>query len=637
MCGIAGFVNLDRAPGDPGIVERMTHAIRHRGPDDRGLVMFSLSSGAIGEIGGPAAPARLEGGLGFQRLKILDLSEQGHQPMMNADRTVMLAFNGEVYNAFDYTAELAAAGYRFHSKTDTEVLLYLYERYGLDGMLSRLNGMFAIVVADFRTRELHIVRDHFGIKPMYWTLAGRSLLFASEAKAFLAHPAFKAEVDASHVDEYLAFRYVSGEASLLKGVQQLRPGHRLRVSGDEVTVHRYWEVPDHPEKAALSDADVLERLDQVLRRSVRSQLLSDVKVGCQLSGGIDSSLVSVFARSHFDADMDTFSVVFDDPAYSEDRWVSQVAAAVRSDSHQFTFSEDFFFDTLNRASWHMDQPISHPNSLGIWLLARESRPLVTVLLSGEGADEVFGGYARHYYANLRPALSPWAGLLKHVPGVGPRFDRQFGGDAVETFINASTFQQPGEVAQVRRGAGTVAARDRRRAIFAEGQADHLSNCLKYDMQTYLVDLLVRQDKMTMAHGLENRVPFLDREVVELARQLEARQLVGDSLPFGNARTQGTKVALKRLARRTFDDDFVYRPKSGFSLPLAKYFASARAEALMEEQWLPGMRARGLVDADAVRARWKTLPGAGDGAAEALWIAVALEIWAQQCVDGLGHS
>ncbi len=639
MCGIAGFLNLDAAPADPGVLDRMTRRLQHRGPDDRGLMLFSLASGAVSAIapGADTLPAALEGGLGFQRLKILDLSEHGHQPMLNADRTIMLAFNGEIYNAFDFTAELEAAGYRFRSKSDTEVLLYLYERYGLDGMLERLNGMFAIVIVDLRSRELHIVRDHFGIKPVYWTMAGSTLLFASEAKAFLSHPSFRAEIDEAHVDEYLNFRYVSGDASLLKGVKQLRPGHRLRLAGGAVTIHRYWQLPDHSEKSSLSDADALEQLDSVLRRGVKAQLLSDVKVGCQLSGGIDSSLVSVFARSHFGADMETFSVVFDDPHYSEDRWVSEAAVAARADSHRFMFSEGFFFDTLERASWHMDQPISHPNSLGIWLLARGARPLVTVLLSGEGADEVFAGYTRFHYAHFRPTSTIWAGLLRHLPGVGRRITRQFGGEPVNTFIAASSFQSPDEVTRIRPTANLTPALDRRRALFAEGQSDHLSNCLKYEMQTYLVDLLVRQDKMTMAHSMENRVPFLDRDVVEFARQLEARHLVGESLSLRDSRMRATKVVLKQLARRTFSDPFVYRPKSGFSLPLEKYFATTRCEALMEEQWLPGMRRRGLVDADAVRANWKALPGSGIGAAEALWIAVALEIWAGQVVDGRGRE
>jgi len=633
MCGIAGFINLDRAPADPAVLARMSDLIRHRGPDDRGLVTWSLADGMAREVSGDTGAVRgADSGIGFHRLKILDLSEHGHQPMMNADRSVMIAFNGEVYNAFDFTRELEAAGFRFRSRSDTEVVLYLYEHYGLEGMLERLNGMFAIVIADFRSREVHVVRDHFGIKPIYWTRAGAALLFASEAKAFLGHPAFQPAVDPALVDEYLAFRYVSGDQSLLKGVKLLRPGHRLRIHDGAVTVHRYWQVPDTPDKTPRSSDAAVDGLDQVLRLSVKSQLLSDVKVGCQLSGGIDSSLVSVFARAHFGADMDTFSVVFDDPRYSEDRWVSQAAAAARADSHRFMFSDGFFHDTLDRASWHMDQPISHPNSLGIWLLAQGARNRVTVLLSGEGADEVFGGYTRFHYAQMRPKISPWVGVVSWAPGIGTRLERQFGGDPVDSFIMASLFQRPEQVQRLRPEADFSAAMAGRRAIFAEGQADHLSNCLKYEMQTYLGDLLVRQDKMTMAHSLENRVPFLDRRVVDFARTLPPRDLVGESLSLRDGRMRATKVVVKQLARRTFDDAFVYRPKAGFSLPLARYFGQPRFETLMEERLLPGMRARGLVDAAVVRQMWKALPTARPGADESLWISVALELWAQQMVD-----
>ena len=616
MCGLAGFVNVDGAPADAGVLAAMTRAIRHRGPDDRGQLRLSLRRGEI--VAG--ADATADAGIGFHRLKVLDLSGQGHQPMVNPAGTVVIAFNGAVYNAFDFKPELEAAGFRFRSKTDTEVLLYLYERHGLDGMLDRLNGMFAIVIADLRSQEIHIARDHFGIKPLYWAQAGSSVLFASEAKAFLAHPAFAAAVDEDHVDEYLAFRYVAGEASLLKGVRQLRPGHRLRITPDGVTTTRYWSIPDGAEKARLTRDEAIDRFDELMRRSVGSQLLSDVTVGCQLSGGIDSSLVTVFACSHAGARLKTFSVVFDDPRFSEDRWISEAAATARAESHRLTFSEASFTGPLERAAWHMDQPISHPNSLGIWQLAREARERVTVLLSGEGADEVFGGYTRFCDAHRLPD---------------------------EAFIRTTQYQPASKLARLRPAADLAPALARRAALFHEGGGDHLSNCLKYDMQTHLVDLLVRQDKMTMAHGLENRVPFLDRRVVDFARSLSAEHLVAGTVPpsrsppsprlrwagaLGEGGMRSTKIVVKALARRTFDDAFVYRWKSGFNLPLSQYFRSEAFTELLEDQLLPGMKRRGLVSEPAVRALWRRSLSA-PALTEPFWIPVALELWAQQVVDG----
>ena len=398
------------------------------------------------------------------------------------------------------------------------------------------------------------------------------MLFASEAKAFLAHPAFTAAIDEDHVDEHLAFRYVAGEASLLKGVRQLRPGHRLRIAPDGVTTTRYWSIPDGAEKARLTREEAIDRLDALMRHSVASQLLSDVKVGCQLSGGIDSSLVTVFARSHFGAGMDTFSVVFDDPKFSED----PLDPRGGRDRASREPSIHVFRSVVHRPARAGD--VAHgsadqPSQFARPLAARpQARDRVTVLLSGEGADEVFGGYTRFADAHQQPA---------------------------EAFIQATQFQPASKLARLRPSADLAPALARRMAIFNEGGGDHLSNCLKYDMQTYLVDLLVRQDKMTMAHGVENRVPFLDRGVVDFARTLPPEHLVGDPTAtsaalaypsLGEAGMRSTKVVVKELARRTFDDAFVYRPKGGFNLPLSQYFRSTRFTELMEDQLLPGMQA-----------------------------------------------
>ena len=591
MCGIAGFVNLDGAPADAAVLSAMTDMVRHRGPDDRGTVCLSLRGGVP------------DTALGFQRLKILDLSDRGRQPMTSPDGSIALVFNGEIYNAFDEKPGLERGGYRFRTATDTEVILALYERDGLEKTLERLEGMFAIAIADTRRGAVHLIRDRVGIKPLYWAQCGATVLFASEAKAFLAHPAFRAEIDPAEIGELLAFRYVAGEASLLKGVRQVPPGHRLTVTPAGATKTRYWSIPDHPEKLRLSREVAVDRLDELLGRSVHSQLRSDVNVGCQLSGGVDSSLVAVLARSHRTAAMDAFSIVFDQPQFSEERWIAAAAAVAHAESHRFVFDEDAFIGALDAASWHMDQPIGHPNSLALWLLARRARERATVLLSGEGADELFGGYAR------------FATALAADP-------------SADAFVRASLFHPEARLAKLRPEADLRPAIEKRRALFQEGRADHLSNCLRYEMQTHLVDLLVRQDKMTMAHGVENRVPFLDRRVIDFARALPAGHLIGPSPPLG---APGTKLVVKDLARRHFDDAFVYRRKSGFNLPLAQYFRSRRFVALMEDRLLPGMASRGLVDAAVVRRWWRRALSA-PSTTEGFWIPVALELWAQQFID-----
>jgi asparagine synthase (glutamine-hydrolysing) len=634
MCGISGFINLNGAPARADVIRRMVSMQNHRGPDDQGVCLFSLVKGSAIELAPDDQSPKpgMSGALGFNRLSILDLSANGHQPMFNGDKSVMLAFNGEIYNASQYTGELQAAGYTFRSHTDTEVILYLYEHYGLEGMLSRLNGMFAIVLVDLRKQEIYLARDPLGIKPFYWTQVGCAILFASEAKAFLAHPDYTPAIDRNHLSEFLAFRYVAGEDFLLQGVRQLRPGTILIISSTGPRMQPYWRIPDVLEKRGISSMAALEELDELFKKSVKSQLQSDVPLGCQLSGGIDSSLVTTHARANFNADLETFSVIFDDPAFSEEPWINEAAQVAKARSHRYTFTDTFFFETLSDASWHLDQPLNHPNSLGIWLLARESRKHVTVLLSGEGADEVFGGYTRFYYASMRPKLAPWLPLLGKFPGVGTRIERQFGGDAINRFIGASQWMSSELLQQLSPDSPFAPALEKRRAIFCEGQGNHLGNCLKYDMQTYMVDLLVRQDKMTMAHSVENRVPFLDRNLVQFARYLPDNCLVSDSIALRDTKMRGTKVLLKQLARRSFGDKFVYRKKSGFSLPLVKYYQDKRFKTLMEDVLLPGMARRGLVDAGVVRSWWEKMVPAHPETNETLWIPIALELWAQRFID-----
>src|SRR3954471_14478292 len=601
MCGIAGFVNLDGAPADATVLGAMTDMIGHRGPDDRGTLCLSLRGGIP------------DTALGFHRLKILDPSGRGHQPMISPDGSTALLFNGEIYNAVDYKRELERGGYRFRTGTDTEVVLALYERKGLERMIEHLNGMFAIVIADTRRGAVHLVRDRVGVKPLYWAQRGTTVLFSSEAKAFLAHPAFRAEIDPAEVDELLAFRYVTGEASLLKGVRHVAPGHHVVITPDRIKETRYWSIPDYPEKLRLSRQDAVDRLDHLLRRSVQSQLRSDVNVGCQLSGGVESSLVAVLARSHDGGDLSAFSITFDEPQFSEEKWILAGAAAARTNSHRYLFDAAAFIGALDAASWHMDQPISHPNSLALWVLARRSREHAKVLLTGEGADELFGGYARFYDAQTTNGSSR------------PRVE-----EPVDRFIRASQFHTEARLSKLRPAADLRPAIEKRRALFQQGRADHLSNCVKYEMRTHLVDLLVRQDKMMMAHGVENRVPFLDRRVIEFARALPAEHLIG-ALPIG---FPGTKIVVKELARRSFDAAFVYRRKSAFNLPLAQYFRSGPFVTLMEDRLLPGMASRGLVDVGVVRRWWRRALSA-PSTSEGFWIPVSLELWAEQFIDGRG--
>lgn len=628
---------------DVRVLQRMTDLQRHRGPDDQGLSLLSLRTGRsvpYTPAEATAASGVWEGGLGLNRLSILDLSHEGHQPMTSADGSILIAYNGETYNAFDHRPALEAAGVRFRSRTDTEVLIYLYRHYGFDGMLLRLNGMFAFCLVDLRERRLVLVRDRLGIKPLYWWTNGRTLLFASEMKALLAHPAFVPELDDRRLDEHFLFRYGAGSECLLKGVQQLGPGQWLLLKNGGLETGRYWTIPDSEPALASARHQAADCLEAHLRRSVRGQLLSDVKVGCQLSGGLDSSLVGVLAARQSPGSLDGFSIVLDDQELSEDRWIDEAARVAGIEGHKYKLDAPKFLEMIELATWHLDQPLNHPNSLGIFQLAREARGHITVFLSGEGADELFGGYTRFLYATLRSRVQPWMGVLGWLPYLGGQLRTRFdsaSADEVDWFILQSAFLDPQRLLALRPGARPHDALASRRAIFEESSGNYLSRCLKYELRTYLVDLLVRQDKMTMAHSVENRVPYLDHELIEFVRSLPPHYLVSDHMITSRPRMGNTKVLLKDVARRYFRSGFVYRPKKGFPLPLRPFFSHLPFRALMEERVLPGIHGRGVMDGKIVSRWWRDLVRGTDKDVEAMWICAAFELWAQQFLDVDHHK
>ena len=639
MCGIVGLYNKNGAPLDPAVLRQMTESQRYRGPDDQGIRLFSLrgpnassSELKIGEVYNDL----FEGGVGFNRLSILDTTANGHQPMVNEAGSIFIVLNGEIYNAFEFKGELESAGFRFHSKSDTEIVLYLYERYGFAEMLERLNGMFAICIVDLNRREMFLARDRMGIKPLYWYENNQTFLFSSEVKSFLFHPSFIPELNCDCLDEYLAFRYCARDGFLLKGVRQLEPGHWIQVSSRGWEKRRYWSIPDISWNSNSCPESALSEFERHLQRSVESQLLSDVKVGCQLSGGLDSSTVNLFATRYGRANMDAFSIIFDDPSISEEKWIDQAAILSNVRNHKYKLTAQNFIENLEKATWHLDQPLNHPNSLGIFFLAQNARPFVTVLLSGEGADELLGGYSRFFYANIRPKIRAWWPIVKALPGVRnfcrTRFNSPDHADNRDWFIAQSAFQRPAELFVLRPEARFDQVLATRRGIFDEGDGDYVSNCLKYEMETYMVDLLVRQDKMTMAHSMENRVPFLDHHLVTFVRGLSPENLIGAVPKLCPTVARNTKVILKRLGLKYFPADFVYRPKQGFAISLATYFRHPQFRPIMEDMILPGLRQRGFLNAKIAEQYWSETLRGNDEKTESTWICAAFELWARQFLD-----
>lgn len=652
MCGFVGWFRAPGAPLELPVLRRMLAAIRHRGPDDEGLHALSFLHGCSRPVReGEETLTGFDAGLGFARLSIQDLTAAGHQPMMSADGGAVLVFNGEIYNAPALREVLVAGGAVFRGHSDTEVILRLYERHGWDGMLARVEGMFAIAIADLRERCLRVARDPFGIKPLYYhepNGGGGGVLLASEMKAFLAHPGFEAVVEGAHLAEQLMFRHTAWDRTLLRGVRQLPPGHELEWKpGGPVKVTRYWALPP---AEPVEDARHPQEVREALRAAVRGQLLSDVPLGTQLSGGIDSSLVTLDAARQSPGVLNTFSIVFEDPRVSEDAWMDQAARKAGVHSHRYLFSPGQFAADFERVTWHLDGPPGNPNTLAIDLLAREARRHVKVLLTGEGCDELFAGYNRFYYAaqqEHRPWVFRAGGALCRLTGQGGRLWRLFGQAArplEHQWVTGSAYGAADLMGLLLPGVGVEQALEARLDHLAGIPGKGIFRQVRYEAETYLPDLLLRQDKMTMAHGVECRVPFLDMQVARAARSLPAHWLAAP-LVGPNARMRGTKRLIKEIAAAEFGPAFAYRRKRGFDVPLAEFFQQPVLRQKVREAWLPAMLERGLLNGKALRGLWETLEkgpaGAGPGmlksAAEAFWVALGLEVWAGQFLDGKGRE
>lgn len=637
MCGFIGCFRPEGRPLPSSVLEPMLTAIKHRGPDDEGFHTMSFSRGLTQRHqSGNAVAEGADGGFGFARLSIQDLSEAGHQPMESGDGRTVLVFNGEIYNASIHRDKLHSEGISFHGRSDTEVILRLYERFGWSQMLQCLEGMFAIAIADVKKGVLRVARDPFGIKPLYYTqLCDGTLLLASEIKAFLRHPEFCAELETAHLAEQLMFRYTAWDRTLLRGVKQLPPGHELTwcAADGKLSLHRYWSLPD----VGGVPIDASE-LREILRQAVQSQLVSDVPLGTQLSGGIDSSLVTLDAARASGETRHSFSIVFDDPEVSEDAWITQAARKAGVHSHRYLFSPKHFAEDFARVTWHLDGPPGNPNTLAIDLLAREARSTVKVMLTGEGCDELFAGYNRFYYTALQQQ-HPWVfraggALCGQSRGRLWRLFGQSSQGLEHQMVTGSAYGAASMISELYPDARLEDAVSQRLDHLAGIPGHGLQKQIRYEAETYLPDLLLRQDKMTMAHGVECRVPFLDLRLARAARTLPLTDLA--CAVYGpNARMRGTKRMIKSLATQEFGHDFAYRRKRGFDVPLAAFFRQAQVTERMNDEWLPGIRERGLLHAKAVSRLWDSLsqndPGAVS-AAESLWVAVGLEVWAKQVLS-----
>lgn len=621
MCGIAGVFNFRTgAPVDVGTIHRMGSVQAHRGPDADGVY------------------ADVNVGLAHRRLAVIDLADHARQPMMSSDGRYVIVYNGEVYNYVELRAELEADGYRFRTKSDTEVLLTLYERDGVD-CLQRLNGMFAFAIWDSAERTLFLARDRVGVKPLYWAETPQGLAFASEAKALFECADVRCEMAESLIGTYMTFGYIPGEETLFRGVRKLLPGHYLRAGSSGIRRLPYWDVACAPDHRRSAD-ETAEQLHDLLLDAVRIHLRSDVPVGVFLSGGLDSSATVALLAETGVANINTFCVAYREGGdFDESAHASLVAERFHTTHRVLYVDPRQFRDFIPEYVWHMDEPVTEAAGISLYFVSKLLREHVVVALSGEGADELFGGYDIYRYmrwleayrrlpATLRrvlldPAIAaiPSSKIRKYVSLASmPLEDRYLGVSLASAseheFLYSADFW-PHAVERSPRG---LLAPYYSRTV---GQ-DALARMLYADLKTWLVDdILIKADKMTMANSVELRVPFLDYRIVEFAATVPSpmKQRRGD-----------VKWILKRAMAGRIPREVLTRPKTGFPTPLGSMFRQGLSEYLCDTLLSSVSRTRGFFRAPRIEQLIREHVAGQRDHHKLLWQLIVLEEWQRRFID-----
>jgi asparagine synthase (glutamine-hydrolysing) len=631
MCGIAGIVAVEALDQDaPSRASRMRDIIAHRGPDEAGLHCDAHAAFA------------------HRRLSIVDLST-GQQPLSNEDGSVWIVFNGEIYNHTEIRTTLEAYGHTYRTMSDTESIVHAYEQWGED-CVHRLRGMFAFAIWDAPKRRLLLVRDRLGIKPLYWSRTHDALLFGSEIKSILSSGLVQAEANQDVLPEVLSTRYTSGEETLFAGIRKLLPGHLLVFEDGEIRTRQYWDIPAREAGQPLAP-DPVGRFRELLEESVRLRLMSDVPLGMFLSGGIDSSAIAAMMAKMIDRPLQTFSVAFKDRAFNELEYSRQVTRAIGAVPHEIVIDEHDFFGALPKLVWHEDEPIAHPSSVPLYFVSALARQHVTVVLTGEGSDEVLAGYGKYprvswnwragtVYERMMPAAlreSIARGIVPRLPDPLGRYakrsflsmDRSPESMVFDNFASIRLADQQMLLAPGLRAAATRAAAYTSSLGYFQklnGSSTLLDRLLYADIKTYLVELLMKQDQMSMAASIESRVPFLDHKLVEYAAALpDAWKLSGLT----------TKRVLRESVRGLLPASILNRAKMGFPVPFAGWtrgpWNTVARDVLLDRRSIE----RGLIDPQAVD---RLLRHHADGRTEGgdrIWSLLNLELWYRTFIDKEG--
>lgn len=607
MCGIAGVRYFDgrTVPGE--LLVEMAAQLSHRGPDDSGI----WSAGSVG--------------LAHTRLSIIDVAGS-RQPMASTGGNAHVVFNGEILNYRELRRELT---YPYATQGDTEVLLALHEQMGPNSV-DRLRGQFSYAVHDAAAGELHLYRDRLGILPLYYVANSEVFAFASEIKALL--PVMDSyRVDEQSLHDYLTYRCVPAPNTLIEGVHKVAPGHHLMVGRDgRVRSSAYWRLPAHGDVRRVSAREAVELVDRALTESVRESLIADVPVGTYLSGGVDSSLITALvARERHGAGLHTFSAGFGDSPVDETAWARKVAGIVGSTHHEVLVTAEDFQQTWSRLSWHRDAPLSEPADVAVFRLAELARRQVKVVLSGEGSDELFGGYPKYRYAGITRRLGPLpAPALRRLEKVLPARHARLS-------IAMRALSETSYPERMRGWFAPFTSAERADLIgrpptrsslapYCDGCGDALSSALYADMHTWLSDnLLERGDRMSMAASLELRPPFLDHRLVELAFTLPSDVKV---------RGGTTKWVVKEVARQHLPAEIVDRPKVGFKVPLDEWFRGSLRDMAFDLLTGPSSFVGSTLEPAAVSRLLHAHVNGDRNEQSRLWTLLSLEVWHREVVS-----
>jgi asparagine synthase (glutamine-hydrolysing) len=615
------------ASGSEATLTCMTEAIRHRGPDDSGFYHDEWAH------------------LGHRRLSIIDVAG-GHQPLTNEARTQWITYNGEIFNHADLRPALEQAGHRYASRSDTETILHAYEEHG-PRSLQLFRGMFAYAIWDNQRRRLFCARDRLGIKPFYYFWDGQVFAFASEIKALLEHPEISTALEAELVPEFLAFGYSSGERTLFRHIHKLMPGHFLELdlagSDPQAKIQSYWDVPaataeDHDDQYWI--AETRRRLEE----TVRMRLMSDVPLGMFLSGGVDSSAIAALIKQSTSAPVKTFAVGYQEQQFSELSYAAEVARVIGTEHHETTVSMDDFFSALPQLLWHEDEPIAWPSSVSLYFVSKLAAQQVKVVLTGEGSDEIFAGYERYrwnllnqrgaeVYGILPAALRRWIrSQVATSPLLSASLRRKLGhtfvgrGENMESLFldNFYCAFSATDQARLLSMAPPAVYENYLSCWNSRRGASPIERMLYADQKTYLVELLMKQDQMSMACSIESRVPFLDHTFVEFSTRIPDRLRI---------RGATQKYVLKKAVEDLLPRDIVHRKKMGFPTPLREWLLDARAEPLYQAIRSPEGLLATLLDMGEVNALIDRHRSGLEDSTDRIWRLLNLQLWGDLFLTG----